>query len=444
MTTASICTIGDEILIGQIVDTNSSYIARRLEEIGVMVTRMVSFGDERSEIISTLAEELRRNDIVVVTGGLGPTKDDITKNALAELSGSGGWKEDAGQIEIIHRILRVRGIDAMPINLAQALVPDTCEVIQNRLGTAPVMVFHMATALFGHPCALYSLPGVPFEALGALDDVVADIKSHFILESITHKTIMTFGIPESSLAKMLEDWENALPKDMHLAYLPNPLTGVRLRLSVYGGSEVGSVGVDGGFDGGSDGCSDNDELRRLEAEFAKLRPILGDALYAEEDSNLQKTIGQLLRSSGKTLSVAESCTGGLISQLITSVAGASDYYLGSVTSYANRVKENVLGVPAEIIEKYGAVSSECVAAMAEGVRRLTGSDFSVATSGIAGPGGGTLDKPVGLVWIGVSSPHGTLTASYNSRSDRTRNIERFASAALDLLRREIINYVSSL
>ncbi len=455
MTTASICTIGDEILIGQIVDTNSSHIARRLEEIGVMVTRMVSFGDERSEILSTLAEELRRNDIVVVTGGLGPTKDDITKNALAELSGSKGWKEDAGQLEVIHKILRVRGIDAMPINLAQALVPDTCDVIQNRLGTAPVMVFRMAPALFGHPCTLYSLPGVPFEALGALDDVVADIKSHFTLETITHKTIMTFGIPESPLAMLLEDWENSLPKDMHLAYLPNPLTGVRLRLSVYGGGGgshsggvVGSEGgdgcvvegncKDGGLDGGADGRGENTELKRLEAEFAKLRPILGDALYAEEDSNLQKTIGQLLRSLGKTLSVAESCTGGLISQLITSVPGSSDYYLGSVTSYANSVKENVLGVPAEIIEKYGAVSSECVAAMAEGVRRLTGSDFSVATSGIAGPGGGTPDKPVGLVWIGVSSPAGTVTSSYNSRSDRARNIERFASAALDLLRREIL------
>ncbi len=458
MTTASICTIGDEILIGQIVDTNSSHIARKLEESGVMVTRMVSFGDERTEIISTLKEELRRNDIVVVTGGLGPTKDDITKNALAELSGSTGWKEDAGQIEIIHRILRVRGIDAMPINLAQALVPDTCEVIQNQLGTAPVMVFRLPPALFGHPCTLYSLPGVPFEALGALDEVVADIKSHFTLESITHKTVMTFGIPESSLAKMLEDWENALPKDMHLAYLPNSLTGVRLRLSVYGGGSAvdgGSPlldGLDGGSDGcgedggkkncdGSDGSNESAELKRLEAEFAKLRPILGDALYAKEDSNLQKTIGQLLRSSGKTLSVAESCTGGLISQLITSVAGASDYYLGSVTSYANSVKENVLGVPAEIIEKYGAVSSECVAAMAEGVRRLTGSDFSVATSGIAGPGGGTPDKPVGLVWIGVSSPTGTHTASYNSRSDRARNIERFASAALDLLRKEILSVI---
>ncbi len=422
MTQASICTIGDEILIGQIVDTNSSHISRRLEEIGVMVTRMVSFGDDRHEIISNLTEELRRNDIVVVTGGLGPTKDDITKDALAELSGSTAYREDAGQLEMVRAFLHARGLDMLPANRAQASVPETCEVIVNRNGTAPVMVFRFPASRFGHSCVLYSLPGVPFEAIGALDDVVADIKSHFSLSDICHRTIMTFGIAESALAKMIEGWEDSLPKDMHLAYLPNYLTGVRLRLSIYGGSR-------------------EEEAARIDAQFAKLRPLLGEAIYADHETTLQEAVGDLLRAHGKTLSTAESCTGGTISQLITSVPGSSDYFLGSVTSYANSVKENVLGVPAEIIETCGAVSSECVAKMAEGVRRLTGSDYSVATSGIAGPGGGSADKPVGLVWIGVSSAAGTKTEKLIFKGDRARNIERFAAYALDFLRREVQSIV---
>lgn len=422
MIQASICTIGDEILIGQIVDTNSSRISRKLEEIGVKVTRMLSFGDDRQEILTNLELELRHNDIVVVTGGLGPTKDDITKAALAELSGSTAYREDAGQLSIIKSILHARGLDMLDINKAQALVPDSCEVIENHLGTAPIMVFRFQDKRFGHPCTLYSLPGVPFEAVGALPDVIDDIVKHNSLTDIYHKTIMTYGVAESALSKMIEDWEDNLPEDMHLAYLPNALTGVRLRLSIYGGDK-------------------NDEERRIEAEFAKLMPMLGDVIYAEHETNLQEVIGQMLRSCGMTLSAAESCTGGTISKLITSVAGSSEYYLGSVTSYANSVKENVLGVPTEIIRKYGAVSSECVARMAEGVRRITGSDFSVATSGIAGPGGGSAEKPVGLVWIGVASPRGTKTFKATFREDRLRNIDRFAATALDYLRKEIKIYV---
>lgn len=415
MIQASICTIGDEILIGQIVDTNSSHISRALENIGVKVTRMLSFGDDRTEIMDNLASELRENDIVVVTGGLGPTKDDITKSALAELSGCATFHEHRGQLEIIDRILTARGIQMLDINRAQALVPDTCEVIMNRLGTAPIMVFRFDEGRFGHKCTLYSLPGVPFEALGALPEVVEDIKAHNELTDIYHKTIMTFGVAESALSKMIEKWEEALPSDMHLAYLPNALTGVRLRLSIYGGEK-------------------SDEEARIDAAFAELRPLLGDIVYADGDSTLQETIGELLRRSGKTLSAAESCTGGMISSLITSVSGASEYYLGSVTSYSNSVKENVLGVPSGIIARFGAVSSECVAKMAEGVRRITGSDFSVATSGIAGPGGGSEEKPVGLVWIGVASAKGTETYRMEFRGDRKRNIERFTSSALNILR----------
>lgn len=418
MTQASICTIGDEILIGQIVDTNSSKISAALNSIGIRVTRMLSIGDDREAILQNLKNELRQNEIVIVTGGLGPTKDDITKAALAELSGSTGYIENAVQLEIIRKILQARGLDMLDINRQQALVPDSCEVIPNRLGTAPIMVFRFSAERFGHMCTLYSLPGVPFEAIGALNDVLADIRSHFKTEEIYHRTIMTYGMAESALAKKIEAWETSLPPEMHLAYLPDPVMGVRLRLSIYGGTHV-------------------DDEEKVERQLAGLRKLLGNIIYSEQDDTLQNTVGRLLKKGGKTLSAAESCTGGMISSLITSVPGASEYYLGSVTSYAVSVKENVLGVPSGIIEKYGVVSSECVAAMAEGVRRLTGSDYAVATSGIAGPGDGADGNPAGLVWIGVSSKSRTLTCSRLFKNDRIRNMERFAASALDFLRKMI-------
>lgn len=420
MTSASICTIGDEILIGQIVDTNSSHISKRLNELGIKVCRMLSIGDDRDTIITSLFNELKNNDLVIVTGGLGPTKDDITKDALAELSDAKGYKTDNQQLEIIHRILSSRGLDVLDINLAQASVPDTCDVIPNRLGTAPIMAFHFPESKFGHKASLYSLPGVPFEAIGALEDVMSDIRRHHEISDIYHRTIMTFGIAESALSKLIEEWEDNLPTDMHLAYLPNLLTGVRLRLSIYGGIR-------------------EEEEARIEAQLAKLRPILGEYMYSEQDDTLEKNIGRILASKGKTLSTAESCTGGTISSMLTAVPGSSQYFLGTVVSYANQVKENVLKVSPEILAGYGAVSSECVAQMAEGVRKLTGSDFSLATSGIAGPGGGTEDKPVGLVWIGVSSEKGTETFKLTFKGDRKRNIERFASNALNILRIKLVN-----
>ena len=420
MTGASICTIGDEILIGQITDTNSAHISRALNSLGIKVSKMVSIGDDHNLIVESLKKELQENEIVITTGGLGPTKDDITKKALAELSESTSYKTDQRQLEIVHRILSARGLDILDINLAQADVPENCEVIPNRLGTAPVMVFRFPEERFGHKATLYSLPGVPFEAIGALDDILNDIKEHYFLSDIYHRTVMTYGIAESALAEMIADWEDNLPADMHLAYLPNALTGVRLRLSIYGGMR-------------------EDQEERIENELKGLHAILGDIIYSDKDDTLESAIGEILKATGKTLSTAESCTGGMISSLITSVPGSSEYFLGSVTSYANSVKENVLGVPSKIIEEYGAVSSECVSAMAEGVRRLTGSDYSVATSGIAGPGGGSDQKPVGTVWIGVSSHMGTETFSLRFNSDRKRNIERFSSSALHILLKRIKN-----
>lgn len=420
MTQASICTIGDEILIGQIVDTNSSHISRILNSSGIKVTRMLSIGDEHATIVNALENELKVNDIVIVTGGLGPTKDDITKSALACLSGTDSYRTDERQLQIVHDILSARGLDILDINLAQASVPNTCEVIPNRLGTAPVMVFRFSEERFGHKATLYSLPGVPFEALGAMPDIMSDIMQHFPVSDIYHRTIMTYGIPESALAKLIEEWEDNLPDDMHLAYLPNQLTGVRLRLSIYGGIR-------------------EEEEARINAQIELLKPILGTSMYSDHDDTLEGCIGRILSENGKTLSVAESCTGGNISGMMTSIPGSSGYYLGSVTSYANSVKTNVLGVPEAVIADHGAVSSECVAAMAEGVRRLTGSDFSVATSGIAGPGGGSDEKPVGLVWVGVSSEKGTETYSFRFRHDRKRNIERFTASALNILRLKLVN-----
>lgn len=410
MIQASIVTIGDEILIGQVLDTNSQHLARALEENGIHVVRMLSIGDNATEIERILTQELSTSALVFTTGGLGPTKDDITKPVLARISGSKGYVEHPGQLEMVHKILRSRGLDVLPVNLAQAQVPDKAEVIVNQLGTAPIMVFRNVNG----GGTLYSLPGVPHEAVGAIPLLMDDIRKHQKTGSIRHRNLMVYGIAESALSELIAPWEDALPKDMHLAYLPNLLTGIRLRLSLYG-----------------DESGEGDA--RMDAQIAVLKGLLGHLLYADRDSDLETEVGRLLKAGGKTLSAAESCTGGEIAHLITSVAGSSAYFLGSVTSYAVSVKEKVLGVPADVIEKHGVVSSEVAAAMAEGVRSLTGSDYAVATTGLAGPGGDEFN-PVGTVWIGVTGPHGTRTVRHSYKNDRKRNIERFAASALDFLR----------
>lgn len=422
MKTAAICTIGDEILIGQIVDTNSSAIAIELNNIGIKVCRMISISDDGTDIKQSIKSLLHNFDIAIVTGGLGPTKDDITKKALAELSGSRGDIFHEGQMQVIERILAHRGIDISDINRAQAIVPDTCEVMVNRKGTAPGMIFRFSPADFTHCPVLYSLPGVPFEAIGLLPDVMADIRRHFALDSIYHKTITTYGIAESTLAKMIEPWEDALPSDMHLAYLPNPLTGVKLRLSIYGGDR-------------------DEEIRRIDREFAKVMPVIGDAVYGEGDDTLQSVIAKRLTESGLTLSVAESCTGGFLASLFTAMPGASKYFYGSVTSYDNSVKENILNVSIETIAEHGAVSRECAEAMALGVSRALNTDFAVSTTGIAGPDGGSEDKPVGTVWVGVAYPDtdhpgktAVISRMFRFNNDRYTNIQRFAGSALNLLR----------
>lgn len=417
MKKACIVTIGDEILIGQVLDTNSRHLAVALEEIGLHVCRMLSIGDRADEIESTLTRELAQNDVVITTGGLGPTKDDITKGVLARLTGSKSLVRHPGQLEKVHSILQSRGLDVLPINLAQADVPDTAEVLVNQLGTAPIMIFRNVKG----GGTLYSLPGVPHEAVGAIPSVLEDIRQHQQLSSILHRNIMVYGIAESALSERIASWEDALPEEMHLAYLPNPLTGIRLRLSCYGGDP-------------------EEERKKMEARMEQLKSILGPLVYADEDSNLETQLGKLLKQHSLTVSCAESCTGGEIAHLFTSVPGSSAYFLGSVTSYAICVKEKVLGVPSQTIEKFGVVSSEVAAAMAEGVRKLTGSDYSVATTGLAGPGGDEFN-PEGTVWVGVATPRHTVTVKYNYKNDRLRNIERFAASALNFLRLQILEEI---
>ncbi len=427
MKTAAICAIGDEILIGQIVDTNSSHISRALGAIGVRVAGISAIGDDRASIISHIDNLLKNNDIVIVTGGLGPTRDDITKDALATLSGAKGYRRSEEQTAVIESILSRRGIEMLEANRAQADVPDTARVIVNKLGTAPIMEFVFEPDRYGHKALLYSMPGVPYETLAALGDVTESIKSHFDTDGILHRTICTFGMAESVLAKTIEAWESALPDYLHLAYLPNAIYGVRLRLSLYGAGEPGRKDA-------------------MDVAVKELYGLLGNYIYGEGDDTLQTVIPRLLQSPPQaayqeTIAAAESCTGGLVSNLITSVPGSSAYYKGSVTSYANEVKINLLNVPEEILEKYGAVSRECAEAMARGAAILIDTDWSVATTGIAGPGGGSEAKPVGTCWT-AAAHRNPFTGEVevvsrlvrSASASREVNMQRFASNALNLLR----------
>ncbi|MBR5073895.1 MAG: CinA family nicotinamide mononucleotide deamidase-related protein [Bacteroidales bacterium] len=419
MITATILTIGDEILIGQITDTNSAFLARALNKIGIKVIHIASCSDSKSDILGTLKRCLRRSEIVITTGGLGPTKDDITKNVLMTLSLSSKCVRSQKQYNIIKNILQARGIQMLDINRQQAYVPQRCTVIPNRIGTAPIMQFHFPKERFGKDNLLFSMPGVPFETEHATEDVIHAIQAHYRLDKIFHRTICTFGIAESVLSKMIERWEDSLPANLHLAYLPNPILGVRLRLSIYG-------------------IGEKEGKEELDKYSSSLKAILGDAVYGEGDTNPQTVAGELLLERGATISTAESCTGGYLAHLLTEIPGASRYFRGSVVSYDNSVKINTLGVSSNTVKKYGAVSSQCVKEMAEGVRKKLGTTYSISTSGIAGPTGATPGKPVGTLWMAASGPKGTVTATIVSKSTRKINIERFAASALDLFRKSLL------
>ena len=414
MLTASILTIGDEILIGQIVDSNKSYISGLLNLIGVKVISHQSTGDDEFTIESSIVKLLKESDIIIVTGGLGPTKDDITKKVLGKISGSNDFKLDKKQLEIIKAICLKRGIELSSLNKDQALVPEKCTVLENTQGTAPGMMFEINGKL------LFSLPGVPYEMQHLMKDVLNKINSLRQTETIFHKTINTFGIPESELATKISAWEDSLPFNYKLAYLPNPARGVKLRLSVYQGV---------------DNCTP-DKVKQL---FTQLYSIIGDSIYGEEEETLESVVFQSLTKRGETLSIAESCTGGEISSIFTTLPGVSSVFKGGVVAYDNKAKINILGVSKSIIEESGAVSEECVVAMAEGAKRLFGTDWAIATSGIAGPSGGSEEKPVGTLWVAISGPGITTTNKAIFSGDRERNIIRFSSASINLLRKALQN-----
>lgn len=409
MLTASVCTIGDEILIGQIVDTNSAYISKELNSIGIKVNFMLSVPDEEEQIVNYLNLSLSRSDIVIVTGGLGPTKDDITKNALATLSGSSRLVYNEDQLTIIRSICLKRGIELSDLNRDQSLVPEQCEVLTNSMGTAPGILLRKDGKL------LFSLPGVPYEMANLMKKVTGEIIKTKDIEDIYHKTVITFGIPESSLAKKIAGWEDNLPIDIKLAYLPDPLTGVKLRLSKYGGNI-------------------NDSKKAIEAHFATLKEILGNAVYGEDNQTLESVVFSFLKSKSATLSTAESCTGGKIASMITSVPGSSSVFAGGIIAYSNEVKIKTLGVDPAILSESGAVSEECVRAMAQGARKIFNTTYAVATSGIAGPDGGSEEKPSGTVWIAVAGPDFLVAKKAIFGGDRLRNIDRFSSETLNFLR----------
>ena len=410
MLKASICTIGDEILIGQIVDTNKSYISSALNSTGVKVIYHHSIGDDEETIEEVINNSLKTSDIVIVTGGLGPTKDDITKKVLAKISGSKLMIYDNTQLEIIEGICKKRGIELSLLNRDQSLVPENCTVLPNRHGTAPGMMFRIGEKL------LFSLPGVPYEMQYLMDEVINIVSLLKNCETIIHRSVNTYGIPESELAVKISDWEDNLPSGFKLAYLPNPAKGVKLRLSIYNGEE-------------------RDNLNGLNLQLKQLKELLGISLYGEEEDTLESVVSKALSERKETLSLAESCTGGNISRIFVSIPGSSSILKGGVVAYDNSAKTDILGVDKSIIEEYGAVSKECVIAMVNGAKRLFDSDWSIATSGIAGPEGGAPGKPVGTIWVAVSGPDILITQKYLFSGDRERNIIRFSSSAIDLLRR---------
>jgi len=406
-----IITIGDEILIGQIVDTNSAWMAVELNKTGFELAQITSVHDDANHIIESLDLALGRADVVLFTGGIGPTKDDITKQTLCKYFDT-KLVFDEEVYKNIERILINRSRAVNELTRTQAFVPENCTVIQNLVGTAPVTWFETNGKI------VVSMPGVPNEMKHIMStEVIPRLQKHFKTPSIVHKTIIVQGYPESALALKIADWENALPQNIHLAYLPN-YGIVKLRLS---GSSDDVLALEFSINQQVDG----------------LNEILGSAIVACDDSPLEVLVGNALLSKGMTLSTAESCTGGNIAHQITKVAGSSAYFKGSVVAYSNDVKVNLLHVSADNIEKYGAVSKEVVEQMAEGVRKVLKTDFAVATSGIAGPTGGSDEKPVGTVWIAVSSPVGTVSREFRYGNVRLQNIERATQTAL-LMLKEII------
>lgn len=410
---AEIITIGDEILIGQIVDTNSAWMGQNLNLHGIEVYQVTSVHDNRDHILKALAEAESRVDLVLITGGLGPTKDDITKKVLCEFFNTElvFYPE---VLEHVKSLLSSRNVVINQLNRDQALLPANCTVLHNSAGTASGMWFEKNNTIF------VSMPGVPFEMEAIMtEEVFPRLIQMGITQSIVHKTVLTIGLPESMLAEKIEEWESALPEFIKLAYLPSPMM-VKLRLSGYG----------------------NDKLllqTEIDNQVKTLLQIIPEYVFGFDDENLGIVLGRMLVESNQTLAVAESCTGGNIAHFLTSNPGSSAYFKGGVVAYSNEIKNKLLDVPVNVIESVGAVSQQVAEAMATGARKALNADFAVATTGIAGPDGGTEEKPVGTVWIAVAGPSGVKSKMYIFKHNRERNIIRSTHTALNMLRTFLIS-----
>jgi nicotinamide-nucleotide amidase len=408
---AEIITVGDEILYGQIVDTNSAWMGTELTKIGIRVKQITSVSDEAAHIVAALDDARTRADIILITGGLGPTKDDLTKNVLADYFHT-ELKLDAQSLADVTELFHSRGFALTELNRQQAFLPASCTPVRNVLGTAPGMWFEDEGKVF------VSMPGVPFEMKRMMEDIVLpQLKANFKTPEIIHKVVQTVGIPESMLAERLEAWETSLPPHIRLAYLPH-LGGVRLRLTGMG--------------------EDARELdTELQQEVDKLTALVPKHIFAYGEVPLEEALGQLLKEKKLTLASAESCTGGYLAHRLTSVPGSSAYFMGSIVAYDNSVKVQVLGVKPETLEQHGAVSEATVREMAENVRKKLNTDIGVASSGIAGPDGGTPEKPVGTIWIAYADKHGTRAKLLQYNKNRQLNIEYTALAMLNLIRQSL-------
>ena len=418
---ACIITIGDELLIGQTIDTNSAFIAQELNKIGIWVNRRIAVGDVYDDIWRALDEESNNADLIIITGGLGPTADDITKPLLCKYFG-GKLIVNEAVLEnvkyLFEKVFRRTG-PILERNLKQAEVPDNCVVLPNKRGTAPGMWFAPQPLKGGEQKIFISLPGVPHEMKGLIkDQVIPKLKETFLLPAIVHRTAFTAGQGESMIAEKLVEFENKLPANIKLAYLPN-YGMVKLRLT-------------------STGNNKEDLEKEIEPLFNELQEKVKEWLVTDTDEGLEIVIGKILRSKNKTMGTAESCTGGYIAHLITSIAGSSDYYKGTVVSYANSAKEDILHVEPSIIKQHGAVSEETVKEMAKGAIDSLKVDYALATSGIMGPGGGSEEKPVGTVWIAAANNEKVETLQLHLRFDRERNILLTAHNALNFLRKFIL------
>lgn len=409
---AEVITIGDEILFGQITDTNTAWIGTELTNIGIRVVRKTSIGDQADAILQSLHEAHQRADVIIITGGLGPTKDDITKKTLCTYFGVGMVRNETA-LALVTGFFEKRGREMTDLNRAQADLPANAVYMQNDWGTAPGMWFE-------HDQRVYvSLPGVPFEMKHLMSNrILPKLTEHFETPIIKHKMIRTVGIGESFLAERIEAWEDALPDHIKLAYLPS-FGGVKLRLTATG--------------------DDNARLdQELAEQVANVLPLIQKNVYGFDNDELETVVGKLLTDKKLTLAAAESCTGGYLSAQITKVPGSSAYFWGSVVSYNNSVKVAQLGVRPETLEQYGAVSEEIIRQMAEGVRKALGTHIGIATSGIAGPGGGTHDKPVGTVWIACATDQRTVTRLLKLGQYRDQNIQLTTTYLLNMLREEVL------